>query len=326
MLYIDTSRLFSGKAYGLESHIDKLIELLNNHKENLILLSNDILEEEVYRKIKSVNLPPTKLDNCFNDIQIEDVRKILEKNKRIYLEKIDKLLQLAKKIDLKMSNNEIIDGVKRQYDKEPPWKKNEGNKPGKPNEWKDFFVQKSLINYINLDEYKPIILTGDGDFGGMPKAFEIQKQPLKDFLVYIKNQYLEPIPDFKSYLVSKIYSDIENDIVDAIHGYYKNHKEVYCYIEPAIEDTYINDIKILDFTNINKIKILVKANMSYYGYDIWDIPELDQVGVECYMTCSFAGSYNNESFVRGKIDSNTIELIETKDDEIIFNEYKEVPF
>lgn len=329
-IYIDASRLLSGKAYGLEVYIDELAELLNNNKNDLILLVNDVLKKEINYNISLIEFPESKLKNCINEDQIENLKKSFEDNKTKYLEKIDKLFKLAKKIDIKMSNDEIIDGVEREYNKELPWSKKDGKKDGKPNEWKDFFVQKSLVNYINLDEYKPIILTGDGDFEGMPKGFEIQKQPLKDFLPYIKNQYLKQIEDFKSYLISKIYSDIEEDITEEIKEYYQEYdSDIYDYYRDKyydytaeIEEISINDVEILDFTNIERIEILVRARIyGFLGDEAMDYSNdrgetylvRSSKDVEYYMTCSFTGKYDNIEFVKnqmdGKEDSNIVKLI-----------------
>lgn len=317
-LYIDTSSLFNGSVSGLEVQIKSLIRLLKGNK-NVALLTNDILKVEIKKNIEGIIFPESKLRNCIGDKDVESVKAIFERSKKNYFNLIDRLFEISTKVDVGISNEDVAEGVRRQYDKISPWK------DGKPNEWKDFFVQCALLRYSELNKCKVIVSSKDDDFEGIKSArIDVQKLPLKDFLSYL-DLYLEKDKDnFKAYLISKIYSDLEYEIMEKILER-ADLEEVFVGIEnddpPEIT---IEDIQILDIRNKKKIPILVKANIygfvgSYYADD--DRGEIygskSNKNVEYKMVCSFEGNFDHSKFFRDAMDgvledNNIVKLITDK--------------
>lgn len=311
-IYIDTSSLYGGKLFdndGILFQLKQLIDLVKSN-DDLLLLKNDIIEYEIKDKLSLPNLK-----KHFTAKQIQEVSKIFEANKDEYQKTVYNLFSLGKDFKINLSHDDIIDGVGREYKKESPWGR------GKENEWKDFVVQKALINYINLDEYKPIILTNDKDFKNMVNhGFDVKKMPLKAFLSYLK-LYLEDKNNFEVYLINKIYSDIEYDIMDRVLEM-ADLDETFVGIENDDEpEITIEDIQILDIKDIKRIQILVKADI--YGF-VGNYHVDDNRGevygiksnklVEYKMICSFEGEYNHQKFFEDQMsgmieDSNIVKLI-----------------
>jgi hypothetical protein len=317
-LYLDTSSLFNGGVTGLEVHIRSLIKLLRDDK-NIELLTNDILNAEIKQNVKGIAFPESKLRSCVGDKVTENAKKIFDSNKKKYLNLIDDLFKVSRKIDVSILNKDIVDGVDRQYNRKFPWK------DGKPNEWKDFFVQCALLHYSESKRCKMIISSKDEDFDGMKSAkIDVQKTPLKDLLSYLE-LYLEKDKDnFKAYLISKIYSDLEYDIMEMVLEK-ADLDEVFVGIENDDEpEIIIEDIQVLDIKDRKRIPILVKADIygfvgNYYVDD--DRGEIygakSNKIVEYEMICSFEGSFDHLEFLRDSMsgtleDNNIVKLITDK--------------
>jgi hypothetical protein len=314
-LYLDTSSLFNGGVTGLEIQIQSLIKLLRDNK-NIELLTNDILSAEIRQNIKGIDFPERKLRICLGDKVTENAKKIFDSNKKKYLNLIDDLFNVSKKIDVDIVNKDIVDGVDRQYNRKFPWK------DGKPNEWKDFFVQCALLHYSESKRCKMIICSQDEDFDEMKRnKVDVQKLPLKDFLSYV-DLYLNNDRDkFKAYLLSKIYSDLEYDIMDKILEM-ADLDEVFVGIESDDEpEITIEDIQILDIRDKKLIPILVKANIygfvgNYYADDdrgeIYGVKS-DKI-VEYKMFFSFEGNFDRHEFQRdlmdgARVDNNIVKIV-----------------
>lgn len=317
-LYLDSSTLFNGGVTGLENQIKSLIKVLRDNK-NIELLTNDILNAEIKQNVKKIVFPEPKLRICVGDKITEDAKKIFDDNKKKYLNLIDDLFNVSRKIDVGILNKDIVDGIDKQYNKQSPWKN------GKPNEWKDFFVQCALLRYSESIGCKMIISSQDKDFDGMKSnKVDLQRTPLKDFLSYLDLYLNKDRDNFKAYLISKIYSDLEYEIMDKILEM-ADLDEVFVGIENDDEpEITIEDIQILDTRDKKLIPILIKANIygfvgNYYADD--DRGEIygtkSNKIVEYKMLFSFDGNFDHHEFQRDSMDGtwedNNIVKIVTED-------------
>lgn len=317
-LYIDTSSLFNGGVTGLDVHIKSLIKLLENN-DDIELLVNDILQVEIQQNIKKMVFPKSKLKAYLNSMDIERTENLYRSQQKKYLSLIDSLYKVGRKIDVGISNKDVVEGVKRQYNDITPWKN------GKSNEWKDFFVQCALLRYSESETCKIIVSTRDNDFDSIKNnRVDVQKTPLKDLLPYLELYLEKNKDDFKTYLISKIYSDLEYDIMDRVLEL-SDSEEIFVGIENDDEpEITIEDIKILDIKDKKRIPILVEANI--YGFvgnyrvddyrgEVYGVKS--NKAVEYKMFCSFEGNFNHLKFTENYMnstseDNNTITLITDK--------------
>ena len=323
-IYIDTNALFNGRIHGLVSHIKELASLLEENK-NLKLLTNDILISEIHDKIHNKVVLPNLKDfkYCLKRDQIEKVKESFEDNKIEYQEAIDELIAMGKKLEINLSNQEIMEGCEKQKNLEAPWARI-SNGENKTNEWKDFFVQKSLIKYHYESSNDPlssndfcdelIILSADKGFIYMEDKssdVSVKNMPLNGFIKYL-NQYTEDGREsFESYLTEEIYSkegEIISGIEDIVLGI-KGWNEI---------ETYLDDIKIIDLHDHSWI--ICEAQTSISGEDYtnatYDNEDHKYWGVEKFnyemkfrIVFSFKGDFRNDEY-EGVVDIENIEIIE----------------
>ncbi len=301
-IYLDTSVFLNQDFLTLGNVMKELISLLKNN-ENIVLLSNSIVALEIKKNIDRFAQITPQLKYYLTHSEITCLTTSLKKNKQEFNRIIKDLFLLSIEFPINISSKEIIEGCNRSYDKEGPWIKK------KPDEWKDFFVQQSLINI--RENYKKLIISSrDEGFLYMETyGIDVQKTPLKNFLDHLK-LYLEEeriIKDkegFENYLINKIYTDLEDTIMYEIEGEITKNTGVDGF------DVRIEDIKIIDVGNHKNIICEVVA--SVFDEDVsnatWDSEEKRyfnplefNLDVKYEISISFEGKYEETQLFKDKM-------------------------
>lgn len=309
-LYIDTSALFSGKVFDMDSYIYQLKRLINllTHNDNLHLLKNDILDLEIGDKFQ---LP--QLNQHLTAEQIQKINKIFEGNKAEYQKTVYDLFHIGKDLTINVSHDEIIEGCKREYGGVAPWNK----KKKKNNEWKDYFVQKTLLNYReqNLcDEL--IILCDDKDFHYMKNKkckIDVRSGHLKEFIEFIIKYLRDGTEDFESYLINEIYL-LEEYIVQDIESHITAEKGCH-EIETIIEEVKLIDASDRDSISFEVISYISTTDFTHATYDkednqYWGLEECN-FKVRCEFYAYFDGEYIDDNNFLGKVSIEGMKTIET---------------
>ncbi len=310
-IYIDTCSFLNSDFFEITSDINHLVKILQLN-DHMVLLNNDILEMELRSRIEnSGNIPP-QLQNFLSREEIKKIAEQISKNKKRLNKAIKQLFSSSVKFNLEASSEEIREGCRRYYKKEAPWIKK------KEDEWKDYFVQISLIKIANSDYKKLIVASRDAGFlylNDLNLGIDVQKTPLRDFVEHIK-LYAEEIKEelkeekegFLNYLTNKIYTDLEFEIAAEIEEDINADKGVCGEME-----VYIEDIKILNEDDLEYIICEVRASIS--GEDItnatWDHEDRKYYNVEQFSYdvkyeayLSFEGEYSPTQLFKDKKDGS----------------------
>ena len=312
-IYVDTSTLL--EYYGSSNislrNIETIYKIISS---DIHFVHNSILRLEIDNKLDNMNIPAEHISkNLIDDESKKKVKNIFQSSFDKYKKAIDDLFNRNNNIRLSinLSEDDIIAGCLKQYNKLNPWATN------KTNEWKDFFVQNSLINFYekNKNSYDLYVLTKDKAWKDMESyGIKIFSGSLSDFMDIISATYKVP----NSYYLL-FYDRINNEFAAEIINKVKNH--------PIIKDSNLNDdkinlleISIKDFiynnlSQINKItcsakiaipraeincnfNINIEKNIDNEN-SITDIPMyLDNFDIDklsnFLLSCSFCGKKQNE--------------------------------
>ena len=301
IVYIDTSSLVNSSVF-LSNGIDKLIGLLDKNSD-VIFLTNPILKKELVNKINKIETPCTEIKKLKPFIK-KDIRENLKndfkKNKQDSLQKIKKLLSYGKEIYHDFSYQNIIEGIVREYDKASPWGK------GKPNEWKDYFVQLMLLEYLKENhEAKLIILSKDKGFYYLNSYnnIEVRATKLEEFIEYLQDKIDSKQESFEKYLINKINLELDDYIKAEIENLILEDSDRIGEEDIIID---ITDIVVLDFSEKESISCQVEIEYSSHYRQYYFCPrEGEQFAWE--------SSYQNETLsLYVKLDEITdrIELLE----------------
>jgi hypothetical protein len=310
-IYIDTSAFFDAKL----SIVENLKKLLKRNRD-IMLITNPVLTLEVDNMIAEEMKKPLGLNRkYFRERDIRKVERILLENKNKYREVVSEIFSLGKEVGINLTDKEIVDGCSKQYNNQAPWSDK------KRNEWKDFFAQKSLMRYIeNSENSELIILSRDKGFDHMKSEFiRVRNTSLKDFMEYV-NSTKDERDGFNSYLVNKIYKDLEVGIEREIE------KDFFETNGPLNDlEICIDDLKVVDASDVTRILCLSSISIQgidsiYHTFDDGeefheDIPySAEDLKYEIYI--SFDGEFDPEKLYKNGLDSildkNVVSLIDVK--------------
>jgi hypothetical protein len=237
-IYVDTSTLLEHYGSGKVSlhNIEIIYKVISS---DIYFVHNSILKLEIDNKLDNMNIPAEDIrKNLIDNESRKQVKNIFQSSFDKYKKAIDDLFTRNNNIALFInpSEDDIIEGCLKEYNKLNPWATN------KTNEWKDFFVQNSLINFYekNKNNYNLYVLTKDKAWKDMEShGITIFSGSLSDFMDIISATYKVP----NSYYLL-FYDRINNEFAAEIINKVKNH--------PRIKDSNLNDHKI------NLLKISIK--------------------------------------------------------------------
>lgn len=272
-LFIDTSRLYNNSCSSLNESIELLMNTMNDYSEKCVLLITPILREELQDKIKNIqNKELPKIHGDFTKTQIAKIHKYYEQNKRRYKDILERLSQHSPHINtgfnfLNLDCNDIAEGCRRQYAKEPPFHV-------KANEWKDYINQALLRKWIiqNCIAYDLWILSGDSDYSYMKDMQGINVRQYSKSHINDLSTLINAILDERTAFERKVGANLQmyyynyeyDDICRQID---RNLSANNPYLDIEVEITDI-DIDCIDFLQNDQIEEEEKIAIATIYVDI----------------------------------------------------------